>query len=172
MQLSYIQANKGIKRHLLWFAAAIANIKKTVGWYDYRFCDGSAKILGIRPSVWHNLYDGESIIKKKALYILHQKSESMLIVATANLFMRHIWSKHGLPISLTSDRKLQFVLKMWDLLYTLLGIKIKLSITYYFETNGQSKIVNQKAKQYLRTYTNHFQRLSSVIINGKICCQC
>ena len=32
--------------------------------------------------------------------------------ATAELFLRDVWSKHGLPISMMSDREPQFVSKI------------------------------------------------------------
>ena len=46
---------------------------------------------------------------------------------------------------------------MWDSLCKLLGIKAKLSIAFYPETDGQSKNANQEAEQHLRSYVNHFQ---------------
>jgi hypothetical protein len=39
----------------------------------------------------------------------------------------------------------------------MLRIKTKLFIAFYFETNEQSEIFDQKMKQYLRTYVNHQQ---------------
>ena len=77
--------------------------------------------------------------------------------ATADLFLWEVWSKHGLPISMTSDRGPQFVSKMWNSLCKLLGRKAKLSIAFYPETDGQSKNANQEAEQHLRSYVNHFQ---------------
>ena len=75
----------------------------------------------------------------------------------ADLFLQDIWFKHGLPTSMTLDRRSQFVSKMWDSLCKLLGIKVKLSTVFYPETNGQSKNANQEAERHLRSYINHFQ---------------
>ena len=77
--------------------------------------------------------------------------------ATAAMFLRHVWCYHSLPISLTSDRGPQFASKMWDSLCKLLGIKAKLLTAWHPETNGQSKIANQKMERYLCTYVNYFQ---------------
>ena len=56
-----------------------------------------------------------------------------------------------------SDHGSQFVSKMWDSLYKLLGIKMKLSTAFHLKTNGQSKNANQEAEQHLRSYVNYFQ---------------
>jgi len=39
----------------------------------------------------------------------------------------------------------------------MLGIKTKLSIAYYPETDGQTERTNQELEQYLRMYVNHKQ---------------
>lgn len=95
---------------------------------------------------------------KKCHYILYLKdNESISAKATAKFFMRYIWSREGLSISLTSDRGPQFAAKMWGSFCKLLGIKAKLSTAWHSKTNGQSTIANQKMEQYLRSYVNHFQ---------------
>ena len=73
------------------------------------------------------------------------------------MFLRHVWCYHGLLISLTSNRRPQFALKMWNLLCKLLDIKSKLSTAWHPETDGQSKIANQEMERYLCSYINHFQ---------------
>ena len=75
----------------------------------------------------------------------------------ADLFFRDVWSKHGLLISMISDHEPQFILKMWDSLCKLLGIKTKLSTVFHPKTNGQSKNANQETEQHLRSYVNYFQ---------------
>ena len=76
---------------------------------------------------------------------------------TVDLFLRDVWSKHGLPTSMTSNYGSQFVLKMWDSLCKLLGIKAKLPIAFHPETDGQSKNINQKTELHLGSYVNHLQ---------------
>ena len=73
-----------------------------------------------------------------------KKNEDTSAEATAKLFIKHIWSREGLSINLTSDRGPQFVAKMWNSLCKLLGIKTKLSTAWHPETDGQSKIANQE----------------------------
>ena len=97
-------------------------------------------------------------LSKERHYILcSEEDEHTSAKATADLFLRNVWSKHSLPISMTSDCRLQFVSKMWDSLCKLFGITAKLSTAFYPEINSQSKNTNQETEQYLRSYVNHFQ---------------
>ena len=67
-------------------------------------------------------------LSKERYYIpCTEENKKTSAKAIAKLFMQHVWSRKGLPISITLDRGLQFVTKMWDFLCKLLGIKAKLS---------------------------------------------
>ena len=80
---------------------------------------------------------------KEQHYILYIKeNKGILAEAIAKLFIRHVWSRKSLPISLTSDKKPQFVAKMWNSLCKLLGIKAKLFTAWHLKTDGQSEITN------------------------------
>ena len=97
-------------------------------------------------------------LSKERQYIsCTEENESTSAKVTTKLFMKHVWSREGLLISMTSDRDFQFVAKMWDLLCKLLGIKTRLLITWHLEINGQSKIANQEMERYLKSYVNYFQ---------------
>ena len=112
--------------------------------------------------VYGQIYDAIFIVinqlSKEKYYIPYlEENERTFAETTANLFFQDVWSKHGLPISMTSDRGPQFVSKMWNSLCKLLRIKAKLSTAFYPETNGQSKNTNQETKRHLWSYVNHFQ---------------
>ena len=97
-------------------------------------------------------------LSKEKHYIPYSEEDKCTSVeATADLFLQDVWSKHGLPTSMTSDRRSQFVSKMWDSLCKLLGIKAKLSTAFHPETDGQSENANQKVEWHLKSYINHFQ---------------
>jgi len=51
----------------------------------------------------------------------------------------------------------QFVAGMMRELNKLLGIQMKLSTTYYPQTNGQIERINQELEQYLRVFIDHRQ---------------
>lgn len=75
----------------------------------------------------------------------------------AQLFLRHVFSKHGVPNDIVSDRGKHFVSRFWASLCQLLQIKSNLSTAYHPETDGQTERVNQILEQYLRIYINYQQ---------------
>ncbi|SPC61665.1 uncharacterized protein UHOD_11627 [Ustilago sp. UG-2017b] len=75
----------------------------------------------------------------------------------AKLFLRHVYSKHGLPTSIVSDRGSEFTSHFWRSLSALLGIETHFSSAYHPQSDGQTERVNQVLEQYLRGYSNHLQ---------------
>ncbi|MBW0584638.1 hypothetical protein O181_124353, partial [Austropuccinia psidii MF-1] len=71
------------------------------------------------------------------------------------IFISHVISKHGLPISIVSDRGKLFVSSFWTQLCQELKISRDLSTAFHPETDGQTERVNQILEQYLRiTFIN------------------
>ncbi|SOV07708.1 uncharacterized protein UDID_19391 [Ustilago sp. UG-2017a] len=75
----------------------------------------------------------------------------------AKLFLCHVYSKHGLPTSIVSDRGSKFTSHFWRSLSALLGIGNHFSSAYHPQLDGQTERVNQVLEQYLRGYSNHLQ---------------
>jgi transposase InsO family protein len=69
----------------------------------------------------------------------------------AHYFFEHIYTIHGLPTSLITDRGLVFTTKLWHELLKLFGVKLNMSLAYHFQTDGQTKRVNQCLEHYLRS---------------------
>lgn len=67
----------------------------------------------------------------------------------AKLFIEHVFSKHGVPSDIMSDRGKHFVSRFWSSLCELLHIKSNLSTAYHPKTDGQTERVNQVLEQYL-----------------------
>lgn len=82
---------------------------------------------------------------------------SLEVQDVVTAFLQHIWSQEGYPRTIVSDRGAQFVNHFWQRLCQRLGTKPKLSTAFHPETDGQTEIVNQLLKQYLRTYINYEQ---------------
>ena len=61
---------------------------------------------------------------------------------------------HGVPESIVMDWGLLFISKFWFLLCYFLGIKKKLSTTFYPQTNGQIEKQNSTMEAYLRAFVN------------------
>jgi hypothetical protein len=75
----------------------------------------------------------------------------------AHVFLREVVLQHGLPEEIISDRDKLFTLKFWITLTALLGIKRKISISFYLQTNRGNKRMNQIVEVYLRCYINYQQ---------------
>ncbi len=91
---------------------------------------------------------------KMRYYILHTK-KNIFVEKTTHLLINHVWKLHDLSDIIMFDKEFQFISLIWKSLCQALRIIIKLSIAFYFETNNQSEIINQKIKRYLRNYYNY-----------------
>ena len=116
----------------------------------------------LKCKAYRQIYDAilmviDRLSKERHYIHCSEKDKHMSAEVIADLFLQDVWSKHGLPTSMTSDCGSQFVSKMWDSLCKLLGIKAKLSTAFHPETNGQSKNANQEAERHLKSYVNYFQ---------------
>jgi hypothetical protein len=81
----------------------------------------------------------------------------MTAANVARIYLRDVWSKHGLPLTVTSDRGRQFVSQFMSIVNKALHIGTRLSSSYHPETDGQSERSNQAMEQYLRAYVNENQ---------------
>lgn len=77
--------------------------------------------------------------------------------ATANVFFKEIIRLHGTPVSITSDRGVQFTSKFWRELCKSLEIKICLSSAYHPQSNSQTERTNQTLEQYLQCFCSDSQ---------------
>lgn len=75
----------------------------------------------------------------------------------ARLYVRHVFSKHGVPSDIVSDRGSTFTSQFMSALGQLLNIKLNHSTAYHPETDGQTERTNQTLESYLRMYTNYQQ---------------
>src|SRR3979490_2306667 len=78
-------------------------------------------------------------------------------VQLAEAFRDHVWSKHGLPRKVISDRGPQFVSQFMQDLYKLVGVTPNPSTAYHPQTDGQTERINQEVEQYLRIFINYHQ---------------
>ncbi|MBW0533645.1 hypothetical protein O181_073360, partial [Austropuccinia psidii MF-1] len=68
----------------------------------------------------------------------------------AQIFISHVFSNNGLPVSIVSDKGSLFVSSFWTQLCQQLNISRDLSTAFHSETDGQTERVNQILEQYLR----------------------
>ncbi len=75
----------------------------------------------------------------------------------ALLFIMHVFSKHGIPSHVTSDRGSEFVSHFFRSLGKALNMNLHFTSGYHPEGDGQTERVNQTLEQYLRAYCNYQQ---------------
>ena len=75
----------------------------------------------------------------------------------AKLFMHHIVSLHGVPVSIISDRDPRFTLRFWKGLMKELGVKLNLSTAFDPQTDGQSERTIQTLEDMLRSCVLQFK---------------
>ena len=71
---------------------------------------------------------------------------------TADILLRRLFPRFGIPDKIISDRGPQFAAKAFRDLCRLLGIKSTLSTAYHPQTDGATERVNQEIEAYLSTY--------------------
>ncbi|MBW0516719.1 hypothetical protein O181_056434 [Austropuccinia psidii MF-1] len=100
------------------------------------------------------------------LVVLERSSKMEIFIPTygtitalelAQIFISHSFSKHGLPISLFSERGFFFVSSFWTRWCQQLNILRDLSTAFHPETDGQTERVNQILEQYLSMYVSYHQ---------------
>src|ERR1700742_1282956 len=94
-------------------------------------------------------------LTKMSLFI--PTSTSATAKDLAMLYVRHIFSKHGVPSDVVSDRGTLFTSQFMSALGRLLNIKLNYSTAFHPETDGQTEQTNQTLEIFLRTYSNYQQ---------------
>ena len=90
----------------------------------------------------------------KYIYLILCKKE-FTAKQTTYIILNRVIRYHGIPKSITSDRNKIFKSNFWRTLMTEIGTKVKLSTTYYPQTDEQTEKTNQTLKTYLQHYVNH-----------------
>ncbi|GJY04320.1 putative reverse transcriptase domain-containing protein [Tanacetum coccineum] len=66
------------------------------------------------------------------------------------LYLKEIVCRHGVPVSIISDRDSHFTSRFWRSLQEALGTNLDMSTAYHPQTDGQSKRIIQTLKDMLR----------------------
>nr|GEX16173.1 putative reverse transcriptase domain-containing protein [Tanacetum cinerariifolium] len=68
----------------------------------------------------------------------------------AKIYLKEVVTRHGIPVSIISDRDPRFASNFWRSLQNALGTRLDISIAYHPKTNGQSERTIQTLKDMLR----------------------
>ena len=94
-------------------------------------------------------------LTKQAIFI--PAYDTIISADLAHLFVLHVFSKHGVPSHVTSDRGLEFVSNFFWSLGITLNMQLHFTSGYHLEGDGQTEHTNQTLKQYLHVYCNYQQ---------------
>jgi hypothetical protein len=84
-------------------------------------------------------------------------TDSVDAEGTVQLFLERVFSAHGLPDDVTSDRGTTFTSQFTQSVFKALHIEQNLSTAFHQRTDGQTERVNSVLEQYLRCYINYQQ---------------
>ena len=74
----------------------------------------------------------------------------------AQMYLKEVVSRHGVPISIISDRDSRFTSNFWQSLQKALGTRLDMSTAYHPQTDGQSERTIQTLEDMLRACTVDF----------------
>ncbi|GJT94256.1 putative reverse transcriptase domain-containing protein [Tanacetum coccineum] len=93
-------------------------------------------------------YVGKYRLTKSAHFIPTKATDSMETLT--RLYIKEIVSRHGVPISIISDRDSHFTSRFWQSMQSALGTQLDMSTAYHPETDGQSERTIQTLEDMLR----------------------
>ncbi|GJS71735.1 hypothetical protein Tco_0704576 [Tanacetum coccineum] len=85
----------------------------------------------------------------KSAHFLPMREDDTLEKLT-RLYLKEVVSKHGVPVSIISDRDGKFTSHFWKSLNKALGTRLDMSTAYHPETDGQSERTIQTLEDMLR----------------------
>lgn len=75
-------------------------------------------------------------------------------LSVAKQFMLHVYKLHGLPTAMVSDQDRIFTSRLWQELFHLAGVELRMSSAYHPQSDGQTERVNQCMETFLCCFAN------------------
>nr|GEW95568.1 putative reverse transcriptase domain-containing protein [Tanacetum cinerariifolium] len=100
------------------------------------------------PSGYDSIWVIANRLTMSAYFLSIKKTNS--IEKLAQLYLKEIVCRHGVPVSIILDRDSLFTSRFWETLQKALGTQLNLSTAYHPEMNGQSERMIQTLKDMLR----------------------
>jgi hydrogenase maturation factor len=92
--------------------------------------------------------------KYNKMCILIPCKKQIIVEQTANLFFQYVSIHFGLPTSIISDQDTRFLVDFWEILWRMMNTKLKRSIAFHPQTDGDTEVVNRTMVIFLRGYYN------------------
>nr|GEZ95304.1 reverse transcriptase domain-containing protein [Tanacetum cinerariifolium] len=100
------------------------------------------------PSGYDTIWVIVDRLTKSAHFLPMKKTDS--IEKLTRLYLKEIVCRHGVPVSIISDRDSHFTSRLWRSIQKALGTNLDMSTTYHPQTYGQSERTIQTLEDILR----------------------
>ncbi|GJU16979.1 putative reverse transcriptase domain-containing protein [Tanacetum coccineum] len=116
-------------------------------------------VLGLlrTPSGYDLIWVIVDRLTKSAHFLPMRKTDSM--EKLTQLYLKEIICRHGVPVSIISDRDSRFASGFWRSLQKALGTDVNISTAYHPKTDGQSERTIQTLEDMLRACVIDFDTL-------------
>ena len=94
-------------------------------------------------------------LSKESVFI--PTTDSAMAADVVDAFVTHVFSKHGIPLHVSSDRGSEFTSHFFHSLGALLHMRLHFTSGHHPSANGQVERLNSTLEQYLRIYCNYQQ---------------
>ncbi len=101
-------------------------------------------------------------LSKEGVFI--PTTDTVTATDVADAFVSHVFSKHGIPLHVSSDRRLEFTSHFFRSLGSLLRMHLHFTSSHHPSANGQVKWVKSTLEQYLQIYCNYKQDNWSMLL--------
>ncbi|GJX28435.1 putative reverse transcriptase domain-containing protein [Tanacetum coccineum] len=95
-------------------------------------------------------------LTKSAHFLPAKENDSM--EKLTRQYLKEVVSRHGVPVSIISDRDGRFVSQFWKSLQEAFGTQLDMSMAYHPETDGQSERTIQTLEDMLRACVIDFEK--------------
>ncbi|GJY98539.1 putative reverse transcriptase domain-containing protein [Tanacetum coccineum] len=106
------------------------------------------------PSGYDTIWVIVDQLTKSAHFLPMKKTDAM--EKLMQLYLKEIICRHGVPISIISDRDSHFTSRFWKSLQKALGTNLDMSTAYHPQMDGQSERTIQMLEDMLRAYVIDF----------------
>nr|GEW36017.1 putative reverse transcriptase domain-containing protein [Tanacetum cinerariifolium] len=139
-------------KQLYWWP----NMKAEIATYVSE-CLTCAKVKGLprTPSGYDSIWVIVDRLTKSAHFLPVKTTDS--IEKLTQLYLKEVVCRHGVPISIISDRDSKFTSRFWRSLQESLGTRLDMSTAYHPETDGQSERTIKTLEYMLRACVINFE---------------
>ena len=89
-------------------------------------------------------------LTKRAHFIMIQ--ESISVEKLVEIYVREVVARHGVSVSVVSDRDVHFTSKFWKRFHDEMGTRLHFSTNFYPQTDGQSDRTIRTLEDMMRAY--------------------